>query len=94
MGESTAIDPYIREIVHDARVSPTAVRLYLILRDGRTLEAAATALGRSTHWLKRYERQLRDLGYIELHHVLLGGNQRESRYVFREPKPVRDCELI
>jgi hypothetical protein len=84
MSELTAIDAITEGIALDDRVSPTAVRLYLLLRNGKTLDDAATALGRTTDWLKRYERQLCDLGYLEVHTVRARG-QRERRYVFLTP---------
>jgi hypothetical protein len=87
MNEPTAIDPIMAEIARDNRVSPTAVRLYVLLRAGNSLDAAATALKRSTDWLKRYERLLRDLGYIEVHDVRAIGGQCDRRYVF--PTPTR-----
>jgi hypothetical protein len=78
------LDPITEEIALDDRVSPTAVRLYLLLRNGKSLDAAATAMGRSTDWLKRYERQLRDLGYLEVHDVRTRG-QRRKVYAFPAP---------
>ncbi len=85
MIELTAIDPIMASIALDERVTPTAVRLYLLLRDGKSLDDAATALGRSTDWLKRYERQLRDLGYLEVHDVRTARGKRDRRYVFLTP---------
>ena len=86
MTELTASDPIAEGIALDERVSPIAVRLYLLLRNGKTLDAAATALGRSTGWMKRYERQLRDLGYIEVHDVRTRG-QRRTLYTFPTLEP-------
>jgi hypothetical protein len=85
MVELTAIDPITSSLALDERVTPTAVRLYLLLRDGKSLDAAASALGKSTDWLKRYERQLRDLGYLEVHDVRTAGGKRDRRYVFLTP---------
>jgi hypothetical protein len=84
MAESAAIDQVTEEIALDDRVSPTAVRLYLLLRNGKSLDAAATAMGRNVEWMKRYERQLRDLGYIEVHLVQTRGKRRK-KYAFPIP---------
>jgi len=83
--DAAALDP-ITEIAFDDRVSPTAMRLYVLLRNGTSLEAAATALGRSTAWLKRYERQLCSLGYLEINTVR-SAKGRDRRYTFPRPDP-------
>ena len=89
MVEPAAIDPTTAELALDERASPIAVRLYLLLRDGKSLGDAATALGRNLTWLRRYERQLRELGYIEVHDVRNARGQRHRRYVFLTPDPSR-----
>jgi hypothetical protein len=84
MLDLTVGDPIMNELALDGRVNPTAVRLYVLLRNGSSLDAAAKALGRTTEWMRRYELQLRDLGYIEIHDISARG-KRQRRYVFLTP---------
>jgi hypothetical protein len=86
MIESTAIDPIMAEIAFDERVGPTAFRLYVMLRNGATLDAAAAAMQRNPDWLKRHERALRDLGYLEIHEVRSAHGRRDRHYKFPTPE--------
>ena len=89
MVDLTVMDPIMNELARDGRVNHTAVRLYVLLRNGSSLDAAATALGCTTEWIRRYERQLRDLGYIEVHDIRSARGQRHRQYVFLTPDPGR-----
>jgi predicted ArsR family transcriptional regulator len=82
MVDATAIDTIIQELALDARVGTLGVRLYLLLKSGKSLDEAATALGKSTEWLKRFERRLRNLGYIEIHEVIGANGRRQRNYKF------------
>lgn len=70
-----------RDLALDERLSPTAIRVYLLLRHGVSLADAARRLGRNPDWLRRYVAQLESCGYLEVHDVRVRG-QRERRYVF------------
>jgi len=53
------------EVVLDRRLSMTAIRLYGMLRRGHSLEEVATMMNANIEHLRRAERALIRLGYIE-----------------------------
>ena len=77
------LDP-VKRIFYDERVNPTAVRLYVLLRDGVTLSDAAGMLGKAPRWLATYERQLVRLGYLSIVDERTARG-RTRRYAFPEP---------
>jgi hypothetical protein len=73
------IDASDAAIVYDRAVSGEAVRLYYILAAGKSLDEAATLLGKSTKALARYERQLRQARYLKLVHVYDNADGKKPR---------------
>jgi hypothetical protein len=74
----------IRAILHDPAIHPVAAKLYVLLSEGKSLDEVALTMKKAPKSLGRYERQLRQAGYLTLVHELTGDGKKRRRYVFNQ----------